>query len=111
MPEEQEGEAMPSSSKNDDELAKPATTKESATPLKGSSTPIFQYIPLSRRKNGQSPFETRTSKANTQLHKDDIKLLKINAVLPLTQLGDTKISKPPTGFVRPLPKRPKKAST
>ncbi|KAM1365309.1 hypothetical protein ACFX2F_043747 [Malus domestica] len=58
---------------------------------------------MSRRKNGQSPFETGTSKADIQLHKDDIKLLKINVVLPLTQLGDTKVSKPLQGFIKPLP--------
>ncbi|KAM0966920.1 hypothetical protein ACFX2C_022617 [Malus domestica] len=56
-----------------------------------------------RRKSGQSLFET--SKADTQLHKDDIKLLKANVVLPLTQLGNAKISKPPQGFIQPLPKR------
>ncbi|KAM1315939.1 hypothetical protein ACFX2F_019648 [Malus domestica] len=57
-----------------------------------------------RRKNGQSPFEIGTSKANTHLHKDDVKLLKTNATLPLTLLGNAKISKPPLGFVKPLPK-------
>ncbi|KAM1967368.1 hypothetical protein ACFX15_042436 [Malus domestica] len=56
MPKKQEGEAMPSSSKNDDELAKPATTKESRMPSNGPNTPVFRYIPMSRRKNGQSLF-------------------------------------------------------
>ncbi|KAM1993267.1 hypothetical protein ACFX16_009626 [Malus domestica] len=65
MPKKQEGEAMPSSSKNDDELAKPATTKESRTPSNGPNTPVFRYILMSRRKNGQSPFETGASKADT----------------------------------------------
>ncbi|KAM1818814.1 hypothetical protein ACFX11_000569 [Malus domestica] len=41
MPKRQEGETMPSSNKNDDELAKPATTKGSRTPSNGSNTPIF----------------------------------------------------------------------
>ncbi|KAM1084838.1 hypothetical protein TB2_022687 [Malus domestica] len=41
MPKKQEGEAMPSSGKNDDQLAKPATTKWSRTPSNGPNTPIF----------------------------------------------------------------------
>jgi len=86
---------VPSSSKNDDEPVKPATTKRSRTPSKEPNTPIFQYIPMLRRKNGQSLFETGASKANTQWHKDDIKLLKTNAVLPLTQLGNAKVARPP----------------
>ena len=50
---------------------------------KGSSTPVFRYIPMSRRKNGQSLFKTGTGKANTHLYKDNVKLT--NTVLPLTQ--------------------------
>ncbi|KAM2034938.1 hypothetical protein ACFX16_038090 [Malus domestica] len=34
MPKEQEGEVVPSSNKNDDEPAKPATTKGNVTPSK-----------------------------------------------------------------------------
>ncbi|KAM2246585.1 hypothetical protein ACFXTI_007390 [Malus domestica] len=64
---------MPSSSKNDDELAKPATTRG-------------------------------TSEADAQRHMDNVKLLKMNAVLPLTQLGDTKVAKPSQGFIKGLPK-------
>ncbi|KAM1773935.1 hypothetical protein ACFX12_043369 [Malus domestica] len=63
VPKKQEEEAMPSSSKNDDELAKPATTRGNRTPLNGPNIPVFRYIPTSRRKNGQSPFETAASKA------------------------------------------------
>ena len=54
VPKKQEGEAMPFSSKNDDEPAKPTTTKRSVTLLKESNTPVFRYILMSRRKNGQS---------------------------------------------------------
>ncbi|KAM2449117.1 hypothetical protein PS1_019250 [Malus domestica] len=82
VPKEQEGEVVPFSNKTNDESAKPTTTKRNVTPSKGSNTTVFCYIPMSRRNSGQSPFEI--SKANTQLHKDNIKLLKINAVLPLT---------------------------
>ncbi|KAM2877113.1 hypothetical protein COP2_020048 [Malus domestica] len=102
MPKKQEGQHAPSSSKDDDEHGKPATIKGSVTPLKGSNTPVFRYIPMLRRKNGQSPLETGTSKANSQLHKDDVKLLKTNEVLPLIQLGDAKGSKPLQGFAKPL---------
>ncbi|KAM1718120.1 hypothetical protein ACFX11_025873 [Malus domestica] len=84
MPKKQERDAMPSSSKNDDQLAKPVTTKGSKTPSNGPNTPVFRYIPLSRRKNGQSSFETGASKADAQRHMDNVKLLKTNAVLPLT---------------------------
>ena len=90
----QECQAMPKKSKEgkschlqgkyDNEPAKPATIKGSVTPSKGANTPVFWYIPMSRRKNRQSPFGTGTSKADTQLHKDNVKLLKTNAVLPLT---------------------------
>ncbi|KAM2838647.1 hypothetical protein COP1_030341 [Malus domestica] len=84
MPKKQEEEAMPYSSKNDDELSKPATTRGSRTASNGPSIPVFRYIPTSRRKNGQSPFETAASKADAQRHIDNVKLLKTNAVLPLT---------------------------
>ncbi|KAM2064145.1 hypothetical protein PS2_027070 [Malus domestica] len=104
MPKKQERKAMPSSNKNDDELAKPETTKGSRTPSNGSNTPIFRYIPMSRRKNGQSPFETEASKADAQWHKDNVKLLKTNAVLPLTQLSNAKVARLAQGFVKALPK-------
>ncbi|KAM1151903.1 hypothetical protein EV2_035551 [Malus domestica] len=65
VPKKQEGEIVPSSSKNDDEPFSPATIKMSMIPSKGPNTPVFRYIPMLRRKNGQSPFETGTSKANT----------------------------------------------
>ena len=48
-----------------------------------------------KRKNGESLFEMGASKANTHQHKDDVKLLKTNAVLPLTQLGNAKAARPP----------------
>ncbi|KAM1666584.1 hypothetical protein ACFX2K_046163 [Malus domestica] len=105
MPKKQEEEAMSSLSKNDDELAKPATTKGSKTPSNVLNTPVFRYIPMSRRKNGQSPFETEASKADAQRYMDNVKLLKTNAVLPLTQLSNAKVARLPQGFVKALPKR------
>ncbi|KAM1119247.1 hypothetical protein ACFX2B_042858 [Malus domestica] len=48
---------------------------------------------MSRRKNGQSLFEIGASKVDTQWHKDNVKLLKTNVVLPLTQ-----------SFIKSLPK-------
>jgi len=84
MPKKQKEQTVPSSSKDDDEFAKPATTKGSRMPSEGPNAPIFWYIPMSIRKNGQSPFETGTRKADTQWHTDNVKLLKTNAVLPLT---------------------------
>ncbi|KAM0971130.1 hypothetical protein ACFX2A_019408 [Malus domestica] len=104
MPKKQEKEAMLSSSKNDDELAKPATTRGSRTPSNRPNIPVFRYIPMSIRKNGQSPFETGASKADAQRHMDNVKLLKTNAILPLTQLGDTKVARLPQGFIKALPK-------
>ncbi|KAM1100240.1 hypothetical protein ACFX1X_006833 [Malus domestica] len=59
---------------------------------------------MSRRKNGQSPFKTRASKADAQRHRDNVELLKTNAVLPLTQLGDAKVARLPQGFIKVLPK-------
>ncbi|KAM1286388.1 hypothetical protein ACFX2J_000452 [Malus domestica] len=35
---------------------------------------------------------------------DNVKLLKTNAVLLLTQLGDTKVARPSQGFIKGLPK-------
>ncbi|KAM1001544.1 hypothetical protein ACFX2A_008167 [Malus domestica] len=104
MPKKQEEEVTPSSSKNDNELAKRVTTKGSRTPSNGLNTPVFRYIPTSRRKNGQSPFETGANKADAQRHMDNVKLLKTNAVLPLTQLGGTKVARLPQGFIKALPK-------
>ncbi|KAM2008680.1 hypothetical protein EV1_003297 [Malus domestica] len=65
VPKKQEGEAMTSSSKNNDEPAKPTTIKGSVMLSKGLHTPVFRYILMLRRKNGQSPFETGTSKVDT----------------------------------------------
>ncbi|KAM3015733.1 hypothetical protein FF2_028276 [Malus domestica] len=90
MPKKQEGEAIPSSSKSDDDLAKPATTKGSRTPSNGPNTPVFRYIPMSRRKNGQSPFETGAGKADAQQHMDN--------------LSDAKVARLPQGFIKALPK-------
>ncbi|KAM1935762.1 hypothetical protein ACFX15_019768 [Malus domestica] len=104
MPKKQEEEIMPSSSKNDNELARRATTKGSMTPSNGPNTPVFRYIPMSRRKNGQSPFEFGAHKADAQRHMDNVKLLKTKAVLPLTQLGSTKVARLPQGFIKALPK-------
>ncbi|KAM2483393.1 hypothetical protein ACFX1W_041030 [Malus domestica] len=59
---------------------------------------------MSRRKNGQSPFENRASKADSQRHRDNVKLLKMNTVLPLTQLGNAKVARLPQGFIKALPK-------
>ncbi|KAM2417521.1 hypothetical protein ACFX1W_024347 [Malus domestica] len=59
---------------------------------------------MSRRKDGQSPFETGASKADAQRHMDNVKLLKTNAVLPLTEIGDAKVARLPQGFIKALPK-------
>ncbi|KAM2449007.1 hypothetical protein PS1_019146 [Malus domestica] len=59
---------------------------------------------MSRRKNGQSPFKTEVSKADAQRHKDNVKLLKMNAVLPLTQLSNAKVARLSQGFIKALPK-------
>ncbi|KAM1845265.1 hypothetical protein ACFX13_019587 [Malus domestica] len=75
-PKKQEWQAVPFLGKNDDKLVKPAITKESRTPSEGSNTPIFRYIPMSRRKN----------------------------VFPLTQLGSAKVARLPQGFIKALPK-------
>ncbi|KAM1535826.1 hypothetical protein ACFX1Z_014790 [Malus domestica] len=84
--------------------AAPKKQEGSRTASNGPSIPVFRYIPTSRRKNGQSPFETAASKVDAQRHIDNVKLLKTNAVLPLTQLGDTKVAKPSQGFIKGLPK-------
>ncbi|KAM2256250.1 hypothetical protein TB2_046475 [Malus domestica] len=81
---------MSSSSKNDNELAKPATTKGSRTPSNVLNTPVFLYILMSRRKNGQSPFETEASKADAQRYMDN--------------LSNAKVARLPQGFVKALPK-------
>ncbi|KAM2695530.1 hypothetical protein EV1_040015 [Malus domestica] len=59
---------------------------------------------MSKRKNGQSPFETEASEADAQRHRDNVKLLKTNAVLPLTQLSNAKVARLPQFFVKALPK-------
>ncbi|KAM2312472.1 hypothetical protein ACFXTH_022872 [Malus domestica] len=59
---------------------------------------------MSRRKNGQSPFETGVGKVDAQRHRDNVKLLKTNAVLSLTQLSDAKVARLPQGFIKALPK-------
>ncbi|KAM2431593.1 hypothetical protein EV2_019397 [Malus domestica] len=59
---------------------------------------------MSRRKNAQSSFETGASKADVQRHMDNVKLLKTNVVLPLTQLSDTKFARLAQSFMKALPK-------
>ncbi|KAB2615234.1 hypothetical protein D8674_021822 [Pyrus ussuriensis x Pyrus communis] len=44
-------------------------------------------------------------KADTQWHANNVKLLKTNAVLPLTQLGGAKVARLPQGFIKALPKK------
>ncbi|KAM1584834.1 hypothetical protein ACFX1Z_037775 [Malus domestica] len=75
MPKKQEGKATPSSSKNDDEPAKPATTKGNRMPSNEPSTPIFRYILI---------------KADAQRHKDN--------------LSDAKAAGLPQSFIKALPK-------
>ncbi|KAM2175225.1 hypothetical protein PS1_034879 [Malus domestica] len=58
---------------------------------------------MSRRKNGQSSFEIEVSKADAHQYRDNVKLLKTNAVLPLTQLSDAKVTRLPQGFIKALP--------
>nr|XP_023885550.1 uncharacterized protein LOC111997666 [Quercus suber] len=72
-----------------------------------SNNPSFlHYVPLSHRKNGQSPFveclrSTKDlEKPSTKLTMEDVAILKENHVMPLTSSTNPLPSKPLNGFVR-----------
>ncbi|KAB2604851.1 hypothetical protein D8674_037138 [Pyrus ussuriensis x Pyrus communis] len=60
-----------------------------------------------KSRSGKSCLKSKKSrlKADTQWHADNVKLLKTNAVLPLTQLGGAKVARLPQGFIKALPKK------
>ncbi|KAH7841973.1 hypothetical protein Vadar_000063 [Vaccinium darrowii] len=67
----------------------------------------FRYIPKSRRKEGQSPFEEVITtvkdkvKCPQALTKDDLQVLKEDLAMPLPAMGQPSSSKPPLkGFVK-----------
>ena len=70
---------------------------------KGAS-PILRYVPLSKRKEGQTPFglvvEAKV-RPNEPTQEKDIAILKSNLTLPLPKLDKVASTKPPLkGFVR-----------
>ncbi|XP_023925929.2 uncharacterized protein LOC112037349 [Quercus suber] len=77
---------------------------EISTP--SNNPPFLRYIPLSLRKNGQSPFveclrSTKDiEKHFTKLTMEDVAILKENHVMPLTSSTNPLPSKPLNGFVR-----------
>ncbi|KAL4615632.1 hypothetical protein ACB092_07G140800 [Castanea dentata] len=77
---------------------------ESSTP--SNNPPFLRYVPLSHRKNGQSPFaECLQSTMDmrrppTKPTMKDVAILKENHVMPLTSFTNPLPSKPLNGFVR-----------
>ncbi|KAL4598593.1 hypothetical protein ACB092_11G069900 [Castanea dentata] len=77
---------------------------ESSMP--SNKPPFLRYVPLSRRKNGQSPFTEclqstmDMQRPPTKLTMKDVAILKENHVMPLTSSTNPLPSKPLNGFVR-----------
>jgi hypothetical protein len=68
------------------------------------ASPILRYVPLSKRKEGQTPFglvaEAKV-KPNKPAEEKDITILKSNLTLPLPKLDKVASTKPPLkGFVK-----------
>uniref|UniRef100_A0A2N9HH26 Uncharacterized protein n=1 Tax=Fagus sylvatica TaxID=28930 RepID=A0A2N9HH26_FAGSY len=80
-----------------------AAAPKSHIASKGAS-PILRYVPLSKRKEGQTPFglvvEAKV-RPNEPTQEKDIAILKSNLTLPLPKLDKVASTKPPLkGFVR-----------
>lgn len=78
---------------------------ETSTP--SNNSPVLRYVPLSHRKNGQSPFveclrpTEDMEKPFIKLTMEDVAILKENHAMPLTSSTNHLPSKPLKGFVRP----------
>uniref|UniRef100_A0A2N9FNB6 Uncharacterized protein n=1 Tax=Fagus sylvatica TaxID=28930 RepID=A0A2N9FNB6_FAGSY len=86
----------------DPRLSVAATAKPHVASKGGS--PILRYVPLSKRKEGQTPFglvaEAKV-KLNEPAQEKDIAILKSNLTLPLPRLDKVASTKPPLkGFVK-----------
>jgi hypothetical protein len=80
-----------------------AVAPKSHIASKGAS-PILRYVPLSKRKEGQTPFglvaEAKV-RPNEPAQEKDIAILKSNLTLPLPKLDKVASTKPPLkGFVK-----------
>ena len=81
-----------------------AVRAEISTP--SNNPPFLRYVPLSRRKNGQSPFAEclpsteDVGRPPAKLTIEDVVILKENHVMPLTSSTNPLPSKPLNGFVR-----------
>jgi hypothetical protein len=80
-----------------------AAAPKSHIASKGAS-PILRYVPLSKRKEGQTPFglvaEAKV-RTNELAQEKDIAILKSNLTLPLPKLDKVASTKPPLkGFVK-----------
>ena len=68
--------------------------------------PFLHYVPLSRRKKGQSPFAeciqslADIGRPTTKATMEDVAMLKENHAMPLTSSTNPLPSKPLNGFVR-----------
>ena len=77
---------------------------EVSTP--SNRSPFLGYVPLSHRKNGQSPFAEclqpteDMGRPPTKLTMEDVAILKENHVMPLTSSTNPLPSKPLNGFLR-----------
>ena len=71
-----------------------------------NSPPFLRYVPLSRRKNGQSPFSEclqsteEMGRPSARLTTEDVAILKEDHVTPLTSSTNPLPLKPLNGFVR-----------
>uniref|UniRef100_A0A2N9HYR7 Uncharacterized protein n=1 Tax=Fagus sylvatica TaxID=28930 RepID=A0A2N9HYR7_FAGSY len=86
----------------DPRLSVAATAKPHVASKGGS--PILRYVPLSKRKKGQTPFGLVAEakfKLNEPAQEKDIAILKSNLTLPLPRLDKVASTKPPLkGFVK-----------
>uniref|UniRef100_A0A7N2L0M9 RNA-directed DNA polymerase n=1 Tax=Quercus lobata TaxID=97700 RepID=A0A7N2L0M9_QUELO len=94
------------SKQDEKEHVKFIAKKDISSPKKGPE-PFLRYIPLSHRKNGQSPFAeclqpTKDMGRPAKLTMEDVAILKEDHVMPLTSSTNPLPSKPLNGFVRSL---------
>ncbi|KAG5521475.1 hypothetical protein RHGRI_033888 [Rhododendron griersonianum] len=91
----------------DGEIEPPHALKRSSSEETQAAEKSFRYIPKSRRKEGQSPFEEvittieNPAKCSQPLCKEDLQMLKGDLTTPLPTLGKPISTKPPLkGFVK-----------
>ncbi|XP_074277745.1 uncharacterized protein LOC141601368 [Silene latifolia] len=86
------------------------SSAKKVTPTMPKATPIFKYVPKSKRKNGEAPFTEYTpreeaSTSTRTINEDNLQTLKEKVIVPVTRTDCLVASKQPLpGFTKALMK-------